>query len=419
MQRAGLASFYYLPTDLTIKIEIVQADGNQARIDLANEGVSSWIEIPATRYEGVWRKKYSGGQEDFNALPEGLPPPKSGLYRQDKDGYLYCNNIIVGDIVMPDDNMLRRAMSLGDLRDGVFGIATPSVAVQDNGGYVPLDLARKGFRSPDTQLFAALKHSAAVECIASAFLASGADAPSLCFEPWNKGELLFSMVWNKFLFFESGYSLFDFALLGMHGIDHFACIHCNSRDDLSVLEDMVHAARAVAIRSDYFQISNKRLLIDHIRDGREHWPSWYGSDPGLPDRSDWVGYHALEYEAAASCLALGSVPNYIRSMIEERETFVAGGNEYLLFGGGSEPAEWQTLKEWCSVLANSSSPNPAKRAVTLWKQRKVTRHPTTVVSQAWKQSFSLPAFPYRPNDRRSLLLDGSPVAEFIKKYRVS
>jgi hypothetical protein len=88
--------------------------------------------------------------------------------------------------------------------DGIFSMSQPTVVVTDNNGAMPLNLARTGFSTYDTELIDALRTSIMEEYVGDAFLES-AESPMQMIEAVEPPERLVSSgSWNKFVYNTNG-----------------------------------------------------------------------------------------------------------------------------------------------------------------------------------------------------------------------
>lgn len=96
LSRHDFRNFYFMSADLAVRFKLVEEQGTKrARVLAAPKYVEpEWLPIRGTHYNRVIRKKYSGGHTDFRDNTE---------YRVEaNDGYLYCNDVLVGNISNPD-----------------------------------------------------------------------------------------------------------------------------------------------------------------------------------------------------------------------------------------------------------------------------------------------------------------------------
>jgi hypothetical protein len=143
--RSDFRNFYFNPAAISVQYKIVN-ENDVAEIFVLHPqpyNEPDWLPIAGTRYERVFRKKYLGGYSVHGA---------DGSYRNEPhDGFLYCNDIIVGDISSPDLRILFEIDYGKGYRpetDGLYNLLVPTVAITDNGGLTsPKSGAHETFNS--------------------------------------------------------------------------------------------------------------------------------------------------------------------------------------------------------------------------------------------------------------------------------
>jgi hypothetical protein len=295
----------------------------------------------------------------------------------------------------------------------------PTVAIIDNGGSIPLNLARTRLSTRDYALVDAVRISIIEEFIAQTFANPGQTISQLIESPRSAEELIYKFDWNRFVYGSSGFTLLDFDLLRSTKLKHLIVVHPGVSQENFL--NKILKQDLLAIRSSNFQITDKRLLVDHIRAGRYHWPgavSYYERGrSGVPDRAAWSGQHAVLLDIAREALKSKGIPNYLAREIQEGHVFSIKRNRYLFYETGTERSnEFGYLESLVGQMATAKASPEAKRALTIWKQNKhvdKASETSTIASRVWIESFTTSLLPYKRAERAKVLKRNSPISRFI------
>jgi hypothetical protein len=265
----------------------------------------------------------------------------------------------------------------------------------------------------------AVRISIIEEFIAQAFSSPGESISQIIETPGSKVELLYKRGWNKFAYGSGGFTLLDFDILRRTKLKHLVVVHAGLTGGFFGSELLKHDL--LAVRSTNFQITDKRLLVDHIRAGRDRWP---GADSryemgrsGNPDHATWSGQHAILFGVAKDALKSKGIPRYLARAIEEGYVFSVKGVRYLFYETGTEQrSEFSHLEDLVGLMATVRASPEAKLALTVWKQNKRVEKPLvtgTTVSKVWVESFTKALLPYGRAERARVLKKNSSICRFI------
>ena len=135
---------------------------------------ANWVTINDTEYERVrWDRSTHRWKSWWGAT-------------EHQCGYLFCNDLLIGDLHNPPDDLVIENEYIGD----AWEIVRPVISITDNNGILPLDLARRRFVRSDKELETQVLLSMWSEFIAS-FFYSKKSVPSEIGELWMNGDFLF------------------------------------------------------------------------------------------------------------------------------------------------------------------------------------------------------------------------------------
>ena len=415
--RSDFENFYFIPGGLTVRYKIVDERNAENSLILKPQKYEEpdWLRIRGTSYERVMRKKYSGGRTYFG--------PNQDYRNEAKDGYLYCNDILVGRISRPDARLLVKPDYTKGYRpdtDGLFHLSEPTVAVTDNNGAMPLNLARTGLSAQDDSLVEALRISLMEEFVAESFMCRDEIITEMGVAWRPSVELVHIFGWSRFLFGKDGYTLFDFRLVKQLNASRIIVVHAGLNE--SFFRGALAGNDLIAIRNTNFQTTNKRDLLHHLRAGQDHWPLSTGyyehGRIGVPDRRNWHGSHAVLLSIARDLLTSALTPQYIERNIESGRVVSTTNGKYLLYETGPQKSgDFTHLEALVQKMARSSAPSEAKRALTVWTiERHVEREPKedSIASKTWLKSFTAVLLPYKKSRRADFVKAHSPISRFMR-----
>jgi hypothetical protein len=376
LSQSRRAPFYYLRDRPSLSVTGEQSNGEGD--SRKTKPHSRWIRANVSKYKDVhWER----------TIHEGGSPPRMG--------YLYCNGIVVSDLVKPSTGLLFNNASQ---RQPLL-IQMPNVLVTDYDASLPLDLARKSLAAKDDELAEGVMSSICEQFFSELF-SCPARTPSDIWKWWsNEPRLISSYEWNPFLFGPKGFSLLDPTLLQAISPQTFIVQNTFSQTiDTLISQQILDNGVWCAARRQYGMSDTDSLNL--LRDGSSHkFPSFRGG------RSSYRLCYVVQEGTAKRIKGMASVSNYIQSMIAARITFSYENAEYCVLNRSADKRTVDSVVTFAKeALAKNANAREWRNPLTIFSfESPLSNSEQTIISKVWNNMFSGPYLPYDEDERRTVL----------------
>jgi molecular chaperone HtpG len=311
-------------------------------------------------------------------------------------GYLYCNGILVGDLLKPPTDLL--FSNRADTQP--LTIQMPNVLITDYDANLPLDLARKGLSAKDSDLTDGLMTSICEQFLSELF-SCPAETPSKIVKWWNnEPRMINSHYWNPFLFGTEGFSLLDGNLL--EAIAPSTFIVQQSFSDIiddQISEKVIGGDGWFASRN--FSRSNVTEVLALLRDGTFHkFPHFNGFN------AHYRLCYIIEESVLDRMMTMSSVSNYIRSMVNSKTMFSFEKTNFCVLNRSVDNNTVEGVTSFAkSTLAKTGYTGEWHSPITFFRfEPNISNAKESIISKVWNKTFNKPYLPYSIAGRREVLV---------------
>jgi len=353
----------------------------------------NWITVPSEKYQKVsWDRAI---RKDAKA----------------KNGLLYCNGILVGDLTNPSTSLV--------FKDSVYQHwqqKTPTTSIIDNDGNLPIDLSRKGLVRADADLTESIRNSIAEEFVAAIANLDG-DTPTEIFEAVRKADLMYNIsYWDTLAFTADGFLLLDGSLLASLQPKR-ALLQRLSPEVIDRKISDPFLKGGVLIGRYSAGTTGKTARLQELTDtgfSSGSFPSFHSGyrwGSGSSSQFFQKSFVVLSKSSFDSIFELKNVPNYVQQMRHSTLEFSVDNRECIVI---DRSGRGQTLRATVEFFARTMTfEETAQGPLFLWSDPKEPKQAETLISNVWRRSFNSLVLPYKKSERMSAIVDSAPILRHL------
>jgi hypothetical protein len=396
-----------LTLTVTIDVAKVPKEENDRLTDAERQAAASalglepnWISIADTKYDRIRWDRTTHRWERESGHPEF------------QSGYLFCNDLLVGDLRNPPTGFVVSTTAIGD----AWQIVPPTISITDNNGALPLDLARRRFARHDPVLADKVLHSMWSEFIAS-FFYSTKSRPSEISEGWMNGDFLFRSNWVPIIFGKAGFTFLD--EMQLHRLapkDLIVLRYDKQRLDHLLQDPFLDEGTFVISRRFFWSQSRSDILMTVSGSSYRSVLPDFHQQYGGSNRTFADAHFVFDKKTFEGTLQLRNAPKYLNMMVDTAYNFKVGTRDLVVVSrNDSDQVRKSRIGELAKrVLARSagSASEDASQPMIVLSEYSHANPKPSYLSEVWEQSFNAGLIPYDLNARKQVLKPNAPITLF-------